>query len=735
MARPRVSAGGGVPALLYSWRMGRQAGGFWKLYKRLRSKNACKTCALGMGGQAGGMVNEGGHFPEVCKKSLQAQAADMIAPLAPDFFAKNSIELLGKMTPRQLEFAGRLSYPVMAGPDDSHYRPVSWEEAFSRAGEAFKGVKPEETFFYASGRSSNEAAFLLQLIARAYGTNNVHNCSYYCHSASGVALAKVYGSGTASVVLDDLQSSDFVMVVGANPASNHPRLLTQLMHLRRRGGKVVVVNPLKELGLVRFRVPSDWRSMLWGSQVSDLYIQPRVGTDVAFFQGVLKALLATKGIDEDFIAQHTEGWDALVEDIKSQSWDDISETCGVSKRDMEQVAAMLFAAERGIFCWAMGLTHHAHGVDNILALSNVALAKGWLGRPGCGLMPIRGHSNVQGVGSVGVSPKLKQDFAEKIEKLYGLSLPSHEGQHTYASMQAAHAGEVRGAFYLGGNLYGSNPDLDWAEKALRSIDASVFVSTKLNPGHIFGRGKTSIILPALARDEEQQATTQESMFNFVRMSEGGTPAVAGEMRSEVDIVASFAQEVLPEGIFDWSELRSHEALRSAIAQIVPGYEPIDKIAKDGEFQIPGRTFHQPEFNTPTGKAQFFVTKQPKDMFPEDSLRLITIRSEGQFNTVVYDEEDLYRGADHRYVVLMAQEDVKARNFVDGDWVLVETSTGSLKVQISVCDIRSGSIAMYFPEANVLVPQTIDSQSKTPAFKGIAAYVKPLEKSPLSVVSA
>ncbi|MDP7037533.1 MAG: molybdopterin-dependent oxidoreductase, partial [Myxococcota bacterium] len=390
MAQPRVSAGGGFAALFYSWRMGRQAGGIWKLYKRLRAKNACKTCALGMGGQQGGMVNEVGHFPEVCKKSLQAQAADMIAPLPDDFFAKNSIELLGSMTPRQLEYAGRLSYPIIAEEGDSHYRRISWEEALKSAGAAFKGLPPSETFFYASGRSSNEAAFLLQLIARAYGTNNVHNCSYYCHSASGVALAKVYGSGTASVVLDDLKSADFVLIAGANPASNHPRLLTQLMELRRRGGRVVVINPLKELGLVRFRVPSDWRSMIFGTQIADHYVQPHVGGDVALFQGILKALLERKGVHDEFIAKCTEGWDAVSEDVRALDWSDLVASCGVAKQEIERVAEMIFAAERGIFCWAMGLTHHAHGVDNILALCNIALAKGWLGRKGCGLMPIRG---------------------------------------------------------------------------------------------------------------------------------------------------------------------------------------------------------------------------------------------------------------------------------------------------------------------------------------------------------
>src|SRR2546426_9651428 len=291
MARPRVAAGGGLAAVAYVLRKGGEAGGLLRLFRRLRSHNACKACALGMGGQEGGMVDEAGRFPEVCKKSVQAQAGDMAAPIAERYFRATPIAALERLGSAELERLGRLAFPLVAADGDPHFRRISWAEALDRAGAALRGAPPDQVFFYSSGRASNEAAFLMQLMARAYGTANVHNCSFYCHSASSVALAQVYGSGTASITLEDLAQADLVLVAGANPASNHPRLVGQLVQLRRRGGKVIVVNPLRELGLVRFRVPSDWRSMLFGSTVSDLYLQPHVGADVALLKPLLKGVV------------------------------------------------------------------------------------------------------------------------------------------------------------------------------------------------------------------------------------------------------------------------------------------------------------------------------------------------------------------------------------------------------------------------------------------------------------
>ncbi|MFQ5512438.1 MAG: molybdopterin-dependent oxidoreductase [Candidatus Krumholzibacteriia bacterium] len=525
MAKPRVSAGGGLAAIAYAIRMGREAGGLLRFYRRMRTRNACKTCALGMGGQRGGMVNEAGHFPEVCKKSLQAQAADMAGSITGPLLREHPVARLRTLTSAQLERLGRITFPMVVEKNDTHLVRISWDEALSRAAAAFREAKPEETFFYSSGRASNEAAFLMQVVARAYGTQNINNCSSYCHTASGVALSRVYGSGTASVTLDDLGRADLAVVAGANPASNHPRLVTQLIKLRRRGGRVIVVNPLRELGLVRFSVPSDFRSLLFGSNVSDLYLQPHVGGDVALFKSLLKGVLEEGGINQEYIDNYTSGWKAVHTDVEAASWDHLVGASGVSRDEIARAAGMLLGARRGVFCWAMGLTHHTHGVDNVLALANLAMARGWLGLPGCGLLPIRGHSNVQGVGSVGVSPSHKMGFAVRMKAVYGIRPGEEPGLDTYGCMQAAAAGRIRAAFLLGGNLFASNPDRTWAGKALRNVSTTVYVSTKLNEGHIHGRGATSLILPALARDEESQPTTQESMFNFVRLSDGGSPAV------------------------------------------------------------------------------------------------------------------------------------------------------------------------------------------------------------------
>jgi len=723
MATPRVRAGGGLAAVAYVLRKGREAGGLVALYRRLRSRNACKTCALGMGGQQGGMVNEAGHFPEVCKKSVQAQAGDMAGPIAARWFETTPISAMERRGSADLERLGRLAFPVMAGEGDTHFRRVSWAEALDRAGAALRAAPPEEVFFYASGRASNEAAFLMQLVARAYGTAHIHNCSFYCHNASSVALGQVYGSGTASIGLGDVARADLALVAGANPASNHPRLITQLVSLRRRGGKVIVVNPLRELGLVRFRVPSDWRSMLLGSTVSDLYLQPHVGGDVALLVALLKGLVEAGGLDREFIAVHTTGWEVVEAAVAALSWTELVERSGVSRADIDRAVALLRAARRGIFLWAMGLTHHAHGVDNVLALANVALARGWVGRPGSGLLPIRGHSNVQGVGSCGVTPALKEAFAAKLEQLYGIRVPPG-GQDTYSSMVAAASGRIRACVLLGGNLSASNPDRAWAAAALRKIPVSVSLTTKLNEGHVHGRGRTAIVLPVLARDEETQPTTQESMFNYVRLSEGGMPAVAGEMRSEVEAIAALAELVLPPGRFDWSALRSHRRLREEIAKVVPGFAAIGRIDHTRrEFTIEGRTFAEPSFPTPDGRARFHSTVLPDLPLAPGELRLMTLRSEGQFNTVVYEAEDVYRGNRRRDVVMMSAADAARLGVAEGERVVVETEVGRLEVSVAIVDIRAGSLAMYYPEANAIVPRRLDARSRTPAFKSVAVRVR------------
>jgi len=722
----RVRAGGGLAAVRYTFQKAREAGGVVRLTRRLQHHNACKTCAVGMGGQLGGMRNERGSFPEVCKKSVQAQAADMQPPVAERFFAQQSVADLERLTGRQLEAAGRVGFPLLWREGSTHLRRVMWAEADDIAAAALRAAKPDRTFFYSSGRSSNEAAFLLQCFARVFGTNNVNNCSYYCHQASGVALQRAIGSGTATVELEDLGGADLVVLIGANPASNHPRLISQIVELRRRGGKVVVINPFKEVGLVRFRVPSDWRSMLFGSDVCDLYLQPHVGADIPLLKLLLKGIVEGNGTDRDYVAQYVDGWEAVEADVRAASRPALLAACGVPADAIDTAVRWLAASRAAIVAWAMGITQHAHGVDNVQAIVNVALSRGMVGKPGAGLLPIRGHSNVQGVGSVGFGPALKAEFAQRLQQLYGIQLPSTAGLHTLASVEAADRGEIDCAVLLGGNLFAATPDRGWAGQAMRKIGTTVSITTKLNEGHIHGRGRTCLILPALARDEERQCTTQESMFNFVRLSDGGAAATSEEMRPEVEIIATLAGKVLPPGPVDFGRLRDHAAIRAAIAAVVPGYEAIGAIDRTRtEFQIAGRTRHAPEFATASGKARASVTPVPEFPLQAGEFRLMTLRSEGQFNTVVYEDEDIYRGNERRDVVMMNEGDARARGLRRDQRVAVENATGRLESLVRFAPLPPGNLAMYYPEANVLIPRRIDPASGTPVFKSVAARIVPL----------
>jgi molybdopterin-dependent oxidoreductase alpha subunit len=719
--RPRRS-GGGFAAIRYSLAKAREAG-LVELTRRIASNNACKTCAVGMGGQRGGMRNEAGSFPEVCKKSVQAQAADMQPPIDDAFVRTHDVRTLEGWTSRQLEHAGRLAFPMLWREGDTHLRRIDWDEALRIAAAALRAATPDRTFFYASGRSSNEAGFLLQCFARVYGTNNVNNCSYYCHQASSVALGDTIGSGTATVVLDDLGLADCAVVIGANPASNHPRLMTQLVELRRRGGSVIVVNPYREPGLVRFRVPSDWRSMLLGSEVSDLYLQPHVGSDVALLLLCLRGVIERDGVDTAFVDAHTTGWPAVRDHVMALDRDALLTACGVSHADVVRAVDILLRARRGIMAWAMGVTQHVHGVDNVQAIVNLALARGWVGRPGTGLLPIRGHSNVQGVGSVGVTPAVKAEFASRLSALYGVALPERPGLHTMASVEAAAAGGIDAAVLLGGNLFAATPDRAWARAALQRIGTTIYIATKLNESHVHGRGRTHLVLPALARDEEHECTTQESMFSYVRLSEGGAAAASTEMRSEVAILAALAKVVLPAEPFDWGRMADHAAIRSAIAEVVPGYREIGDIDRTrAEFHVGGRAFHEPRFATSDGRARMRPTPVPAFAPAAGEFRLMTLRSEGQFNTVVYEDEDAYRGNDRRDVVMMNAEDAATLGVVADARVRVENAVGAMEARVRLAPLPAGNLAMYYPEANVLVPRAIDPRSATPAFKSLTARV-------------
>ena len=720
-----ASSGGGVNAMLYALRTANRVG-WLPLWRAMRSRNACKTCALGMGGQLGGMVNEAGRFPELCKKSLQAMASDMQSGISSEFFARCSIDQLRTLTPRELEACGRLVDPIYAGREDTHYRVISWDEALHHLAAGLTSSGPRHTFFYASGRSSNEAGFLLQLFARLFGTNCVNNCSYYCHQASAVGLTTSLGTGTATVRLEDVEHCDLYVLIGGNPASNHPRLLRSLMGVRRRGGQVVVVNPLKESGLVHFRVPSDPRSLLFGSDIASLYVQPHIGGDIPTLAGVAKAVLERGGDDQAFITGHTEGFTDFRNHLDATPWPAIESAAGVSRGTMSRVAEMFMAANDAVIGWTMGITHHLHGVENVQMITNLALLRGMIGRSHAGVMPIRGHSNVQGMGSVGVTPQLRQAILARFEQRLGVQPPASPGMDTMACIEAAGRGEMRAALCLGGNLFGSNPDAAYASAALGKLDLVAYMATTLNTGHVWGTGKQTLVLPVLPRDEEPQATTQESMFSYVRLSDGGPPRYPGP-RSEVSVLADLGRRVLGGSTpVDWSDLESHQHIRTLMADLIPGLEPLAEIDRTREeFHIAGRRVDAARFPTPSGKARFHPVALPPTPAPGNGqLRLMTVRSEGQFNTVVYEEEDLYRRQERRDVILVHPDDIRRLGLTPDRRVIVRSTVGELRPLVRPYDIRPGNAAMYYPEANVLVPRDVDPRSKTPAFKSILVDLTP-----------
>lgn len=719
----QAKSGGGWQAIRYSLRTALKVGPL-RFWRAMHAKNACKTCAFGMGGQMGGMRNEAGSFPEVCKKSMQAMAADMRGRIEPRLFETYSVEQFKGFSPREMEAFGRLADPVIARPGDTHFRPISWDDALDVVAASLKRTDPQRAFFYASGRSSSEAGFLLQLVARAYGTNHVNNCSYYCHQASGAGLRDSIGSPTGTIDLEDLEKCDLFFLIGGNPASNHPRLMAMLMKLRRRGGKVIVVNPARETGLVNFRVPSNVKSMLFGDEIASLYLQPTIGGDIALFAGIAKRLIELWAVDKAYVDASTEGFSEVKAYVERLSWSEIEKGSGLTQDDIEAAAEEYARSHRTIFAWAMGITHHEHGTENVQWIANLALMRGMVGKEGAGLMPIRGHSNVQGMGSVGVTPAMTKAAVEGLQSL-GYQAPAFQGYDTMAAMLAAGRGEMSFSLCLGGNLFGANPDAAFAAEALGKLDTLVYLSTSLNTGHAHGLGKTTLILPVQARDEESQSTTQESMFSYVRLSDGGPQRFEGP-RSETSIVAAIADRVLVSGGLEWGKLGDHEEIRRLIARLVPHLKQIESIGSTKkEFAIPGRVLHEPRFATPNGRAAFRAHPLPSlPSLAEGQLRLMTLRSEGQFNTVVYDEEDIYRGQERRDVILMNPADIAVFGLAVDQPVAVRSATGEMRdILVREFDIARGCAAMYYPEANILVPKEVDPRSKTPSFKSVVVTIE------------
>jgi molybdopterin-dependent oxidoreductase alpha subunit len=733
------SVGGGLPVIQY-WAEHTLSADGVKIWKNLLHKSACLSCAWGTGGQKGGFVNEDEEVLQRCAKSVEAIASELQPGISESTFANLSISQLQKLTSQEANNLGRFNYPMILRPGSQYYERISWDEVYRIIVRGFNKI-PERVASYSSGRSSNEAAFLLQLMMRNLGSNNLADCSDLCHAASTLGLKNMFGSGTSMVSLEGLKKADCVVLVGSNAPANHPRLMNELIKLRDRGGKVITVNPTVEVGLVKFASPAfPIKSLLsGGSEVSSLYLQPIPGSDVALFVGIQKALMEQNFVNKRFLADYTEGWQEVINQGKTTTWQAITQTCGVSQQEIEAAARIIGNAKGVVFAWAMGVTQQVNGVDNIYSIANTALLTSNAGKEGAGTMPIRGHSNVQGFGSMGVTIRLKKEIQTALEKLLQKPLSRVQGYDTRALIEAAEAGKVDSLICLGGNLYAANPDLKQASQALNNIQTIIYIATKPNLGHFHGLAKhNTLIIPVFARFENPHKTTTESGNNFVRLNDiGDSHLEDSDLISEVEFLTQIAHRLFGKSPVHWRKLQDTKYVRKLIAQTIPGYEKIDTLDETlEEFTIDGRIFNQPKFPTPSGKAQMFTTPLPllKTPQPEDfginpkhhraiALILGTSRSYSQHNTVVYRPYDKYRGMPHRNCILMNKEDGDSVGFAQHQRVTVKGDVGELEnVEIIYGNIKPGAAMMFYPEVNVIFKANIDLQSGTPAYKRVPIVV-------------
>ena len=672
---------------------------------------------------------------------MEAIASELMEPVPQHFFERYPVTELQKLTSMEADRLGRLSFPVIKRANSDRYERITWSEVYEVVVTAFQ-KSPERIASYSSGRSSNEAAFLLQLLMRSLGSNNLADCSDLCHAASTVGLKQMFGSGTSMVSLADLKQSDCMVLVGSNAPANHPRLMNELIKLRDRGGKIIVINPLIEVGLVKFASPAyPIKSLLKGSQISSHYIQPISGSDTAVFLGIQKALIENNLVNYDFLQQHTQDWEAVIAQVRSLDWQDILNTCGVSREEIEIAAQMIGTSERVIFAWAMGITQHSNAVDNVFSIANTALLTGNAGKEGAGTMPIRGHSNVQGFGSMGVTIRLKEEILQTLEELLQRPLSRVQGYDTRALIEASDRHQVDTLLCLGGNLYAANPDLTQAKRALSNIETVIYISTKPNLGHFHGLAQgNTLILPVFNRFENPHKTTTESGNNFVRLNNEGSSHLSqnqdSDLISEVEFLAELADRLHGKDVINWRSLQDPKYIRQLIAQTIPDYEKISDIDDTNqEFTIPNRIFHEPKFTTRSGKAQMFVTPLPQLRLPtlasfdlpEHSQAIILVlgtgRSYSQHNTVVYKDGDYYRGMPHRNCILMNRDDGDRSGFHEHQRVTVKGNTGQMEnVEIIYGQIRSGSALMFYPEVNAIFSAPIDERCGTPAFKRIPVAV-------------
>jgi molybdopterin-dependent oxidoreductase alpha subunit len=729
--------GGGLPVIEY-WAEHTLSSEGPALWKTLLHKSACLSCSWGTGGQKGGFTNEAGEKVQRCMKSVEAISAELKPAVPTGFFSRYNISQLQRLDSRGADRLGRLSYPVILRAGQSHYEQISWSEALDIATAAFQKA-PERVASYSSGRSSNESAYILQLMIRALGSNNLADCSDLCHAPSTTALNEVLGTKTSVVSLESLKETDCVVLMGSNCSYNQPRLMNELIKLRDKGKQIIVINPMMEVGLVKFGSPSfPVTSLIPGSDIANLYLQPIPGSDVALFLGIQKSLIERNLIDTDYLQAHTEGAAAVIEQVRSTDWTTITSACGVSQAEIKAAATIIGNASSVVFAWGMGITQHQNSVDNVFGICNTALMTGNIGKTGAGVMPVRGHSNVQGFGSMGVTVDLKQEIQQALEKLLNRPLSRVKGYDTRSLIEAADAGKVDSLLCLGGNLYAANPNSNQAKRALGKIETIIYIATKPNLGHFHGLGsQQTLILPVLNRFENPYKTTVESGNNFVRLNdEGETHLKEADLKPEIAFLAELAHRLHGDQPIDWRRLQEPQYVRQLIAQTIPGYEKIGTIDQTKEeFTIGGRILDQPKFSTPSGKAMLHVTPLPDLSLPGPEffdlpadqpgivLALMTGRSYSQHNTVVYQIGDKYRGMPHRNCILVNRRDAERLGVAEHGSVTVRGNAGQMeKVEVIFGAVRPGAALMFYPEVNVIFSAKVESRSGTPAYKRVPVCI-------------
>lgn len=740
---PQVAApqhhAAGLPAVKHSLKMAREQMGVKRTALTLLRVNQkdgfdCPGCAW--------PEPEHRHAAEFCENGAKAVAEEAtLRRVTPEFFAAHPVRDLATRSGYWLGQQGRLTHPMYLDEGGTHYEPVSWERAFDIIGKELEELaSPDEAVFYTSGRTSNEAAFLYQLFAREFGTNNLPDCSNMCHESSGSALTETIGIGKGSVLLEDLYKSDLIIVAGQNPGTNHPRMLSALEKAKAGGAKIISINPLPEAGLEKFKNPQTPKGMTKGAALNDLFLQIRLGGDQALFRLLNKMILDTDGATDDaFIAEHTHGYEEFAAAARAADWDETLAATGLSRADIERTLEMVLASKRTVVCWAMGLTQHKHSVPTIREVVNFLLLRGNIGRAGAGVCPVRGHSNVQGDRTMGIFERPAPAFLDALEKEFGFAPPREHGFDVVRAIRALRDGQAKVFFAMGGNFVSASPDTDVTESAMRRARLTVHVSTKLNRSHTV-TGARALILPTLGRTERdlqgsgEQFVTVEDSMGMVHASRGRLDPASRHLLSEPAIVARLARRVLGAGsATPWEAFeKDYATIRDRIARVVPGFEDFNKkVADPNGFALPHAPRDERRFPTTTGKANFTAAPVEYPRVPEGRLLLQTLRSHDQYNTTIYGLDDRYRGIKNgRRVVLVNADDAKDLDLAEGSYVdlVSEWSDGVERrapgFRVVHYPTARGCAAAYYPETNVLVPLDATADvSNTPASKSVVVRLE------------